>query len=152
MFTDPFGLSPQDCKKVKCPSITVVQKDPTVLAAGEDMLKASMKDNAERGAYLFNGPKGSIVVGEVKVGKPGAGEVDLGPAPDDAIGSIHTHPPIQGANGVTMPGGPPSGADGNNVRARNIHGVVEETDKRHFQAHDQGGNYYTIERKPPVKP
>ena len=111
-----------------------------------------MSDNAERGAYLFNGPKGTIVVGEVKVGPPGAGAVDLGPAPDDAIGSIHTHQPIPGANGLSFPGGPPSGQDAALVRQNNIHGVVEEPDKRHFQAYDRGGAYYTVERKPPVEP
>jgi hypothetical protein len=116
------------------------------------MLKAAMGDDAERGAYLFNGPKGTIVVGEVKVGKPGAGTVDLGPAPDNAIGSIHTHQPIRGANGVTFPGGAPSGDDAALVRANNIHGVVEETDKRHFQPYQWGGAYYTVERKPPVEP
>jgi hypothetical protein len=116
------------------------------------MLRASMKDDAERGAYLFNGPNGTIVVGEIKVGEPGAGEVDLGAAPDDAIGSVHTHQPIRGANGMTFPGGPPSGPDANNVRANNIHGVVEEPDKRHFQPYDRGGAYYTVGRTPAVRP
>ncbi len=129
-----------------------MQHNRTVRSAGEAMLKASIKDNAERGAFLFNGPNGTIVVGEVKSGKPGAGQVDLGPAPDDAIGSIHTHQPIPGANGVTIPGGPPSGQDAALVRQNNIHGVVEEVAKRHFQPYDRGGAYYTVEREPPIEP
>jgi RHS repeat-associated protein len=153
MFTDPFGLSPEDCKKkVKCPSIAAIQGNPTVRAAGESMLKASMGDNAERRAYLFNGPNGTIRVGEVRVGKPGTGEVEAGVPPDDAIGEIHTHQPIPGVNGLSFPGGPPSGPDAARIREYNINGVVEEPDKRHFQAYDKGGNYYTVKRDPPVHP
>ena len=73
-------------------------------------------------------------------------------SPAEITRSIHTHQPIPGANGMTFLGGPPSGVDAANVRANNIHGVVEEPDKRHFQSYDRDGAYYTVERTPPVQP
>lgn len=112
------------------------------------MLSASEKDGAERGAYLFNGPNGTIRVGEVRTGKPGAGRVDLGPAPDDAIGSIHTHPTVKGAKGMTFPGGPPSGDDAALLKNANINGVVESKEARYFQPWENTGIYFTVEQKP----
>ncbi len=150
--SDPFGLSPQDCRIVKCPDIKVIENSPAVRKAGEAMLRASMKDNSERGAFLFNGPDGTVRVGDWKTGKPGAGEVKLGDAPPDAIGTIHTHQPIPGVNGMTFPGGPPSADDAALVRGRNSHGVVEEPGLRHFQPVDRQGDYYTVKRVPPVTP
>jgi RHS repeat-associated protein len=144
-YTDPFGLSPEDCKKVKCPSLRAIAINKTVAAAGASMLAASEKDGKERGAYLFNGPKGTIRVGEVKVGEEGQ-VTGMGDAPDDAIGSIHTHPTVQGANGMTFPGGPPSGGDAAIVGSENINGVVESKEARYFQPWENPRIYYTVER------
>jgi len=110
-----------------------------VYSAGMSMLEASQKDRRERMAYLFNGPNGSIRVGQVYVGEVGG--VTIGthaPAPpDDAIGSIHTHPDeTKGPNPI--PGGTPSGDDLDFSASYNIHGVVESVPYRYFvRASDQ---------------
>ena len=145
-FTDPFGLSPLDCKKVKCPSLRAIAMDSAVAKAGGTMLEASEKDGRERGAFLFNGPNGTIRVGSVKLGDPNTGQVDLGDAPDDAIGSVHTHPTVPGANGMSFPGGPPSGRDAALVEQGNINGVVESKEARYFQPWENADIYYAVER------
>jgi hypothetical protein len=122
--SDPFGLS--DCRKVKCPSIEKVAADPAVVSAGEEMFSASQVDGNERSAFLFNGPDGSIVVGPVTVGHPGTtGDI---PAPDDAIGMIHTHPDLTvGQPGRrAIPGGIPNPDDYRYVITNHVHGVIEQ--------------------------
>lgn len=119
-FADPFGL--RDCRKVVCPSVEKIATDKTVQQAGEKMFSESQKDGKERGAFLFNGPDGSIVVGPTVVGEPG--KVEMGPAPDAAIGMMHTHPDLTASG--SPPGGPPSGDDYNYSRANHVHGVVEQ--------------------------
>jgi hypothetical protein len=111
-----------------------------------------MLDHAERGAWLFSGPNRTIVVGEVIVGHPLAGEVRFGTPPDNAIGMIHTHQPTPGVYGLTFPGGPPSGQDAALIATYNIHGVVEAADKRYFQPWEWDGRYYTVDRVPPIDP
>jgi len=140
---DPFGLS--DCRKVKCPPIEKVAADPTVVAAGEEMFKASQGDGLERGAFLFNGPDGSITVGPVVVGVPG--RVDMGPAPADAIGMVHTHPDLTvGRPGnPAIPGGRPSGDDHNYARGNFVHGVVEERSATFYISWDRPGH---VQQKP----
>lgn len=121
---DPFGL--KDCRKVACPSIETVASDPNVVKAGNEMFKASQTDGKERGAFLFNGPDGTVVVGSVVTGATGT--VNMGAAPGDAIGMLHTHPDLTaGRDGSrAIPGGPPSGDDYQYVRSNNVHGVVEQ--------------------------
>jgi hypothetical protein len=98
------------------------------------------------GAFLFNGPNGTIRVGEVKVGQEGQVTDMAKDAPEDAIGMIHTHPTVQGANGMTFPGGPPSGGDAAIVKSENINGVVESKEARYFQPWENPGIYITVER------
>ena len=123
-FSDPFGL--RDCRKVVCPSVEKVATDPAVQQAGEKLFQESRKDGKERGAFLFNGPDGSIVVGPTTVGE--AGTLKMGVAPDDAIGMLHTHPDLTagGEGSRAIPGGPPSGDDYNYARTNHVHGVVEQ--------------------------
>ena len=117
MFTDPFGLSPEDCKKVKCPAPIVVILDKGVRAQAEEMYRATLKDGKERHATLFNGPGGTIKIGPTVVGTPYA----AGPStlPVNAIGDIHTHP--YPGDSPLAPIGPSAGdsvhASGNNTMA-----------------------------------
>lgn len=140
---DPFGLS--DCRKVKCPSIEKVAADPTVVKAGEEMFNSSQVDGKERGAFLYNGPDGSIVVGPVVTGE--AGTVDMGQAPDDAIGMLHTHPDLTAGRpgSPAIPGGRPSGDDHNYVRNNFVHGVVEQRNSTFYISWDNSNH---VQRKP----
>jgi len=146
MYTDPFGLLAEgldgDCRKVKCPSIDVIAADTTVARVGTELLAASQADGRERGGFVFNGPNGTIRVGETIVGE--VGRVNFGKAPGDAIGTIHTHPDVA----RSIPGGRPSGDDAAYVRSNHIHGVVEERPARHFQPFGRGGDYFTVQRVP----
>ncbi len=140
---DPFGLS--DCRKVKCPSIEKVAADPTVVKAGEEMFNASQVDGEERGAFLYNGPDGSIIVGPVVVGE--AGTVNMGQAPDDAIGMLHTHPDLTAGRpgSPAIPGGRPSGDDHHYVRSNFVHGVVEQRNSTFYISWDDPNH---VQRKP----
>jgi RHS repeat-associated protein len=152
-FSDPFGLTPEDCRRVKCPTIGAIQGNPALRARGEALLALSEADKRERGAYLFNGPNGTIRVGTIYIGRPNSDRIEnWGDAPPDAIGMIHTHPRIRGTGGWEAGGGDPSSDDAQLVRQNYIHGVVEEKQKRYFQPYDRNGNFYTVEREPPTEP
>ena len=144
---DPFGL--KDCRKVVCPSIETVASDANVVKAGAEMFKASQSDGKERGAFLFSGPDGSIVVGAVVTGE--AGTVTMGPAPDNAIGMLHTHPDLTAAGGgrTAIPGGRPSGDDHNYVRTNHVHGVVEQRNSTFYLSWDKPD---LVQRKPQSRP
>src|SRR6266542_3668775 len=93
-YSDPFGLSPLDCRKVRCPTIQQIAMSTAVYNAGMSMLGASQRDRRERMAYLFNGPNGTVRVGQTYVGEVGRVRIgtDAPAPPDDAIGAVHTHP------------------------------------------------------------
>ena len=146
-FSDPFGL--KDCRKVSCPSIETVASDPGVVKAGDEMFKASQSDGNERGAFLFNEPDGTIVVGSVVTGQPGT--VKMRQAPDDAIGMIHTHPDLAAARpgSSAIPGGRPSGDDHNYVRSNHVHGVVEQRNSTFYISWDRPDQ---VQWKPQSRP
>jgi hypothetical protein len=129
-----------DCTKVPCPHISVFRSDANFVKFATDLFNASQADGRERGAYLFNGPNGTIRVGEVIVGE--IGYVYMGNPPPDAIGKIHTHPDQRVSSDFTLPGGPLNGHDIQSVRNADIYGIV--VNRRyiylvHWQ--DRGGEY-----------
>jgi hypothetical protein len=144
---DPFGL--KDCRKVTCPSIEKLASDSNVVKAGDEMFKASQADGKERGAILFNGPNGSVVVGPVIIGEPG--RVKMGQAPDNAIGLLHTHPDVTASRSGSraIPGGPPSGDDHAYSRTNHVHGVVEERNSTYYIAWETPD---LVQRKPQARP
>lgn len=94
-YTDPTGL---DCRKVRCPSPRDIIENENVKKAACELYKRSEKDGNEYGAFLFNGPNGTIRIGPYIKGTPT--EVpQMGSAPADAIGSIHTHSDGTGPSG-----------------------------------------------------
>jgi RHS repeat-associated protein len=130
-YADPFGLLAElngagmDCRKVPCPPPKTVVTNPTVIKRGQEMYKQTLKDGKERGAFLFNGPNGTIRVGPTMVGTafdPNTGRAmmpQMTTAPDDAIGEIHSHPPLAGVDG-------PSGFDAANGNQNNIMTLVRD--------------------------
>jgi hypothetical protein len=147
-YDDPFGLI-ADCRKVKCPSLLQVAVDKNVAAAGKKMLAASEGDGRERMAFLFNGPNNTITVGPVTVGYVGGMGDKTPAAPDNAIGSTHTHPDEDKGNPATgetpTPGGTPSGDDADYAAQNHIYGVVEAVPARYFLEWTQRG-YHTVDR------
>lgn len=99
------------------------------MKVANEIYDQSEADGRERGAYLFRNRDGTIRVGEIKVGEERAGTVDLGPAPEDAIGEIHTHPNVTYPSGFILPGGPPSGNDANRVANFHHYSVVVTKEK-----------------------
>ena len=93
------------------------------------LYEASAADGRERGAYLFRNEDGTVRVGEIQTGEPRSGQVDLGQAPKDAIGEIHTHPDVTYPSGFVLPGGPPSGNDASRVANFYHYSVVVGKDK-----------------------
>jgi len=107
------------------------------------------KDRRERMAFLYNGPNGTITVGQVRVGE--VGRMNPAPeAPDNAIGWIHTHSDETKGNLDTgeqpIPGGPPSGDDAAYSAANNINAVVEAVPSRYFIPWNQTGGYHEVPR------
>lgn len=113
------------------------------------MFKASQADGKERGAFLFNGPNGGVVVGPVVVGE--VGRVNMGAAPDSAIGMLHTHPDVTAARSGSraIPGGPPSGNDHSYTRTNHVHGVIEERNSTYYIAWETPD---LVQRKPQARP
>jgi len=133
-YADPFGLSAEenaasgvDCRVVKCPSTLKVITNPEVQKRAQEMYRETLKDGHERGAVLYNGPKGTIVVGPTIVGTGydanGTASVPgLRDLPENAIGAIHTHPAPKNGR-VIGPSGPDS------VHAANNHAMSVVRDK-----------------------
>ncbi len=142
-------MSPEDCRKVRCPSLLKIAADKGVAAAGFGMLEASQKDHLERMAFLYNGPNGTIRVGQVYVGQVG-GMNPAPEAPNDAIGSIHTHPDETKGDPATgqgpVPGSPPSGDDAAYAEQNHINGVVEATPARYFTPWNRPSGYHAVPR------
>lgn len=91
------------------------------------MYAQTLRDGKERGAVLYWGANGSIVVGPTVVGTDGstsssgvASVPSLGNLPRNAIGTIHTHPhPNDGIVG-------PSGGDVNHARGNVIVAIMRD--------------------------
>lgn len=134
-FSDPFGLRAEetdadpalDCRKVKCPDPKTVITNTEVQRRAREMYAQTLEDGRERGAVLYNGPNGTIVVGPTILGTVrGANGVASVPGlrdvPENAIGVLHTHPaPRQGDH--IGPSGPDS------VHAANNHVMSVVRDK-----------------------
>ena len=116
-FSDPTGLAAEDngaasnfdCRLVPCPEPKQIIQDKTVRDAATDLEKVTKKDGLEHGAFLFNGPNGTIRVGPRMTGTKTL-IPQMAHAPDDAIGSIHSH----------TDGTSPSGYDLNHARGNHI--------------------------------
>ena len=131
-FSDPFGLSPDDCrlKGVNCPrNASLFVRNNALMAAADRMYQESAGDSRERGAYLFRNKDGTVRVGDIKVGDPRSGRVELGTAPPDAIGEIHTHPDVRYPSGFVLRGGAPSGPDASRVGGFHHYSVVVGSSK-----------------------
>jgi hypothetical protein len=114
-FSDPFGLF-RDCRKVRCPTVERILASRGFRQIAREAFAASQQDGLERGGFLYLNADGSIRAGEIVVGKQG--EVELPPAPDDAIAEFHTHPD------KLEPDGPPTGNDDNRVRSSYVHSFI----------------------------
>ncbi len=99
-------------------------------------------------AFLYNGPNGTIRIGQAFVTGVGGGHAPE--APDDAIGSIHTHPDESKGDPETglepVPGGPPSGDDAAYAENNHINGVVEAPSARHFTPWNRPNGYHSVPR------
>lgn len=117
-----------------------------MLRAMAQAFSESQSDLRERGAYLFKNADGSIRVGPIVVGERGT--VDLGDAPDDAIGSFHAHPDLSAPDPKTgqpgPPGGPPSGDDSGHAGGNNINVFVIERGKIHVIRWRTPDTYETV--------
>jgi len=141
------GPGAVDCKRVKCPPVRRI-KD-AVEQFGLDLLKAcnADPDGNERGAFIFNGAAGTVVVGPTYIGIPDQVPQMLN-APDDAIASIHCHPDLHGAHGWVAPGNTPSDEDFTNVKRWKIHGLVITSPRWYLQSVADSGRWSVSRRRP----
>ncbi len=141
MFTDPFGLAPEDCKKVKCPPLAVILKDKNVVQTAKKLSAATAKTGKEYFAYLYNNKDGSVGVGKVY---EGSGEEVTPPEPAGTeIGEIHTHRD-EGSGAHVIKNSPPSAPDGDRVRQYNHNSIVVGSSLVHAVPWQNPTIYFTV--------
>jgi RHS repeat-associated protein len=151
-YSDPYGLTADDCAKVECPKSTrAVIENKQVQQFAQELMQASMMDSegAEYGAFVVRESDGSLGLAHVTRG--GVGTVRLPDAPDNAIARIHTHPDQPISTGLTLTFESPSGSDVVNANADNVYGIV--VTPRNFHVIPVGQNtYHTYPRTQTLMP
>jgi RHS repeat-associated protein len=124
-YSDPYGLSTEDCRKVECPKTTrEVANNRQVRAYAEKLLRYSIADDGnEYGAHLVRGDNGSIQMVNVTRGDQWS-IPRLPTAPDNAIAEIHTHPDEVRADWSVGTFDRPSGSDVRRANDAHVYGVI----------------------------